>query len=172
MISIPGYDQATPTGKSKNEVFKAAESIAKHLRYKAGDELDSIVTELGGRIHYLNLHDWFSTQEASIWVHGENHFDIFLSNFSSPLRNRFSIAHELGHYYLHSLEGKVKLIAARSGSHQTEWEANWFAAAFLMPEAEFKAACKKYNEDMDYVAAHFLVSRKAADVRFNSIFGS
>ncbi len=172
MISIPGYDQAKPTGKSKYDVFKEAESIARRLSYKAGEELDSVVNQLSGKIHYLNLHDWFSTQEASIWVHGEKHFDIFLSSFSSPLRNRFSIAHELGHYYLHSLEGKVKLIAARSGSHQTEWEANWFAAAFLMPEEEFKTTCKKYEGNMDYVAAHFLVSRKAADVRFNSIFGS
>ncbi len=172
MISIPGYDQAEPTGKNKHDVFKEAEFIAKKLHYKSGEELDLVVSELGGRIHYLNLHDWFSTQEASIWVHGVNHFDILLSNFSSPLRNRFSIAHELGHYYLHSLEGKVKLIAARSGSDQTEWEANWFAAAFLMPEEEFKTVCEKYKNDMDYVAAHFLVSRKAADVRYSSIFGS
>lgn len=169
MSSEQSYPKANALNLSKQEVFKKAEQIAIELEYSIAGDLSTIVTKLGGSIEYVNLEKWYKTQDASIVVHAPDSFQIYISNFTGFLRNRFSIAHELGHYFLHSNKGERKIIAARNGSNPCEWEANWFAAAFLMPNEKFKEVIKKYNGDMDYVAAHFLVSRKAADVRHQSI---
>lgn len=169
MISKEIPPMASECNKTKKEIFQIAEEKAMGLGYQPGMNLEPIVASLGGKIHYVALEEWYRTQDASIVIQSKDNFDIYISNFSGPLRNRFSIAHELGHYYLHSDEGDKPLRAARSGSNRCEWEANWFAAAFLMPEKEFKAICVKYENDLDYVAAHFLVSRKATNVRSESI---
>ncbi|EKR71931.1 PF06114 domain protein [Leptospira noguchii str. 2006001870] len=173
MISEPTFSQASACHLSKPTIFTKAESIAQELNYCVGADLEPVIQGLGGKIHYVSLEEWYNTQDASIRVSGKNNFEIYISNFTGPLRNRFSLAHELGHYFLHSVKGEKKIVAARSGSNLCEWEANWFAAAFLMPEKEFKRVVEKFSHhNMDYVAAHFLVSRKAADVRYNSIFTS
>src|SRR5260370_5714117 len=79
-----------------------------------------------------------------------NTFGIFYSDaISSEGFRRFTVAHELGHYFL---EGHYKHIFADGNSrHESasgyssddphEREADAFAAALLMPEGLFKAAC-------------------------------
>ncbi|HEO1804982.1 TPA: ImmA/IrrE family metallo-endopeptidase [Acinetobacter baumannii] len=55
-------------------------------------------------------------------------------------RRRFTLAHELGHYVLHSKESKREFIDMSEtmfrseGSNDFEVEANHFAASILMPE--------------------------------------
>ncbi|XDD49664.1 ImmA/IrrE family metallo-endopeptidase [Leptospira sp. WS92.C1] len=166
------YLQATESDLSQRDIFELAEQKAIALGYQPGREIEPIIESLGGNIILVSMRRWLETQDGSICVHGPKKFDIFLSNFNSPLRNRFTLAHELGHYFLHSEEGKKLIYAARRGSTKTEWQANWFAAAFLMPKEEFLNTLSKFNEDLDFVAAHFLVSRKAADVRYTSLFKS
>lgn len=53
-------------------------------------------------------------------------------------RDRFTIAHEIGHFFLHS---EVDLALSRIENHSavpayrnSEWQANAFASAFLMPD--------------------------------------
>lgn len=70
----------------------------------------------------------------------------------SIVRQRFSIAHELGHFYLHRNKGDVLYVSKQkrhslgqeihyrnekssSGEYKKEREANGFAAAILMPES-------------------------------------
>ena len=83
---------------------------------------------------------------GAIYVHGRGDFDIVLPQFTSPLRDRFTIGHELGHYFLHSRQGERPLVAYRQGSGRLEWEANWFAAGLLMPKDEFLRAAKPLPE--------------------------
>ncbi|TGL28156.1 ImmA/IrrE family metallo-endopeptidase [Leptospira koniambonensis] len=163
------YSAATPSILTQKQIFLLAEKKGQELGLVAGGEIEPIIKNLGGKIHYVSVQKWLETQDGSICVNGPNDFFIFLSNFSSPLRNRFTLAHELGHYFLHSDEGRIRIQAARRGSTKTEWQANWFAAAFLMPQEEFLNTLKRYNNDLDFVAAHFLVSRKAVDVRYDSL---
>jgi Zn-dependent peptidase ImmA (M78 family)/DNA-binding XRE family transcriptional regulator len=66
----------------------------------------------------------------SCWRDGEPY--VFLNTFKSTERSRFDAAHELGHLVLHKHGG------ARQGKN-SEAEANAFASAFLMPEADVKA---------------------------------
>ena len=48
-----------------------------------------------------------------------------------------------------------------------EWEANWFAAAFLMPSKPFCDAWKTMS--LNDVARHFLVSTSAAENRAKAL---
>jgi Zn-dependent peptidase ImmA (M78 family) len=50
----------------------------------------------------------------------------------------------------------------RFGASEEEFEANEFAAAFLMPEEDFKAAAKRANSVASEIALSFGVSADAA----------
>jgi hypothetical protein len=57
---------------------------------------------------------------------------VFLNTIKTPERSRFDAAHELGHLVLHKHGGP-------EGGRVVEDQANQFASAFLMPEAEVRA---------------------------------
>jgi Zn-dependent peptidase ImmA (M78 family) len=93
---------------------------------------------------------------------------IGLESDQSSERMRFTIAHELGHYFLHrSLKSTfVDEVFARSGtSNRLEREANAFAAALLMPEELINDAIKEVvgsrpirDEEIAELAKRFKVS--------------
>ncbi|MEQ1854895.1 MAG: ImmA/IrrE family metallo-endopeptidase [Longimicrobiales bacterium] len=71
---------------------------------------------------------------------------IILAQGQSRGRERFSIAHELGHFYMPTHKDKPmgwcgeEDMTARAGSgKQYEWEANDFAAELLMPRRPFQS---------------------------------
>jgi Zn-dependent peptidase ImmA (M78 family) len=78
-----------------------------------------------------------------------NNFCIHLSNNKSTQRERFTLAHELGHLFLHmgfiiddekwkSLSKLPESVFYRGNSYSDEeYEANEFAASFLMPKGDF-----------------------------------
>ena len=117
-----------------------------------------------GSVHCFNLSDYLNIN-GSIFVHQKNSFDIVLPIFTSPIRDRFTIAHEIGHYFLHSLAGEHKICANREGSNLVEWEANWFAASFLMPKYLID---EKKSIDENMIAEAFGVSRDAARYRLRT----
>lgn len=89
-------------------------------------------------------------------------------------RDRFTIAHEMGHLVLHFMLNKGRaehegLAASRYGSGPVEYEANWFAASFLMPDDAFGLCYTDSGGDLSVVAAHFAVSLTAAAVRVKSL---
>jgi len=107
-------------------------------------------------------------ESGSIFVHAPNDFDILLAQYTSPIRDRFTLAHEIGHYYLHSNQGDNPIVATRKGSTRIEWEANWFAAELLMPRSEFQRIHRKLRE-WPAIACHFKVSVDAVKVRGSSL---
>lgn len=157
-----------PSGASKAFVESYADKVREVLEFAPGGDLEEAVNQLGGRIRYLDLDRW-SELSGSIFIHGKQDFDIVLPLYTSPLRDRFTIGHELGHYFLHSKQGATPLIAMRQGTGRVEWEANWFAAALLMPAEEFTRMCKKHRTDTNSIAAEFGVSRDAAQIRRESL---
>ncbi len=56
----------------------------------------------------------------------------------------------------------------RKGSNRLEWEANWFAASFLMPESEFRQMVSDESSNA-HIARHFRVSESAVEVRRKSL---
>ena len=138
-------DDIQPSNMPKASVEKFAENLAEFAEFKVGQDPRDLVEKLGGSIHFQDLDDW-AAEDGSIFVHGEGEFDILLARYTSPRRDRFTVAHELGHYFLHSNQGETQIIAHRKGSTRIEWEANWFAAGLLMPREPFARYCKKQND--------------------------
>ncbi|NPV01085.1 MAG: ImmA/IrrE family metallo-endopeptidase [Brevinematales bacterium] len=134
-----------------------------------GNNIRNLVTSCGGEIKFLDYENWIKSKDGSIIVSAEREFIIFLSQFTGPLRDNFTIAHELAHYVLHTKEGTEKemlpLKADRNETDQIESECNYFAGALLMPKKEFKELYKKYNGNADYLSYVFNVSKAAVDVR-------
>lgn len=93
-------------------------------------------------------------------------------------RQRFSIAHELGHYVLHRNSTQVFIDSvfyrgdeAADGTHAQEIQANAFAAELLMPEQAVREMFQKNPVDphdeaaVKRVAARFEVSGHALTLR-------
>lgn len=161
------YFPAKACNVRKDAVETFAAEFAEAIGYKAGGDLEQIVESLGGRIH-LQSFDEARKSDASIQVRTKGDFDIFLPAHTTFERDRFSIAHEIGHYLLHYPMTNKPMKAQRFGSNRVEWEANWFAAGFLMPEREFR---KKFRETRSptYLARHFKVSVSAVQARMKAL---
>lgn len=140
-----------------------AEMVGEHYEIHGPDgqaDLHGLVKKLGGSIAY-------SDSEESLHVRGKGDFTIYLSEYTSARRDRFTLAHELGHYYLHYLHPKQTEEASfgRGARNLGETQANVFAASLLMPEANFKRAFRRYSGDIWVLAEKFGVSPRAAEVR-------
>ncbi len=167
MSTKTAFQEPQPIGWSRAEVQKFASDAALKLGYKPGDDMEAVVEKkLGGRI---SVSDWDSSRDTgAIQVEGPKNFLISLSPLSGHRRSRFTIAHEIGHYMLHSQMGRIPIRVKRDGSGQVEWEANWFAAGFLMPEKEFKTKRAEGWGDAE-LAEHFGVSLAAVTIRKESL---
>lgn len=114
-------------------------------------DMENVVKALGGRVEISC--DIENVIDGSLQREGDG-FKIFISLFQSEERKRFTIAHELGHLFLHmgyKIDDRLwneteNLTYYRSGSSVLEYEANEFAAAFLMPEDIYK---KVMNQNLD-----------------------
>lgn len=167
-LETSGYIEPTPCNFGDVVIAKIAEEIASAISLCPGASLEDVVNDLGGSIDY-NFVDPWSDESGSIEIDGEADFKIFLPHQTSDVRDRFTIAHELGHYFLHYLfkpdAEQQPMRARRFGSGLVEYEANMFAASFLMPESIFKEKHKELEGEKLLVADYFKVSLSAAAVR-------
>ena len=156
-------------------IANIAKSVAKKVGYEPGGDLREVVRKLGGTITHENLWGGGSTDSGSIEIK-DGKFQIRLAIATGPLRDRFTIAHELGHYVLHYLYRRqflndpiTELVAQRYGASDVEREANQFAAAFLMPSDEYIAAYHRCGGDHAVLSRIFGVSRIASEVRAQAL---
>lgn len=169
ILTNMGNRNISHVGLSKEFVESFGTKVAEKFAYYSDFNIKRVVTELGGNYTYDDNNEWYDIDSGGIEVKGKGDFTIYLSNLTSEKRDRFTIAHELGHYILHSEIGKKSIRVQRSGKQERyEWEANWFAAGFLMPEdkiREFVNAGKSISE----MANALGVSARAIDVRLKSL---
>lgn len=132
-------------------------------------------------IHLPKIFDNYELEVMEDKVLGDDHGQTFpdknlikvrASTYEGALndvgRDRFTLAHELGHLFLHKNISSF----ARSTSpnseikpfEDSEWQADCFAAEFLMPFDEVKKCTSPLE-----LAYKFGVSPKAAEVRFNKV---
>jgi hypothetical protein len=169
------YSAPQKSDLTKGQVNALAESLASKVQYEPGDALEPIVEAFGGRIEYQSFWDLESSTSGSIQIQADGKFIIYLAAHTGPLRDRFTIAHELGHYILHFLYPRSQgrdpgpIQAQRYGSGPVEWEANWFAAGFLMPTQVFSGAFEKCAGDLERLASLFGVSLQSAEIRAQSL---
>lgn len=166
------YSPAVESRLSKSQVHALAESVARQLHYKAGESIHDLAARLGGTVEVEDTLYSDPEHTGSLLVEAPQKFRIVVPSHTSLERDRFTVAHEIGHYVLHYLWPKQKnpafpdrVVAYRKGSDRIEWEANWFAAALLMPSSEFETFFNESGGDISAVARRFGVSTKAAEVR-------
>jgi hypothetical protein len=101
-------------------------------------------------------------------------YEIKVNKYEVPERQRFTVAHELGHFLLHKREignGVIDSIMYRSSlTSKKEAEANKLAADIIMPAALVTAALRDLggaltSEVVKELAAMFRVSIPAMKVR-------
>ena len=114
---------------------------------------------------------------------------IGINSNQSPGRRRFTMAHELGHYFLHGEQGqqevhvdhtkdlqiKLRGPASSTGTDEEEVEANLFAAELLMPtrflEKDFAAGIEFEDDDaaVAKLAKRYGVSTQAMSIRLGNL---
>ncbi|WP_311924815.1 ImmA/IrrE family metallo-endopeptidase [Microvirga sp. 3-52] len=167
-----------PANISKTDVEDFAVKAIEIFKFQPGDPIEPLVAKLGGRTEFRSPSLGEKGSEA-IRVEPDGKFVIYLSSITSAKRDRFTIAHELGHLFLHFPKFKAihpdqTMVATRwvndtdEEQRRAEWEANWFAAAFLMPAKAFEREFR-LRGDLKHVASFFRVSTQAAEVRARSL---
>lgn len=166
------YSPATASGLSKQAISDIAESTADSLSFNYNDDLMELIARLGGRIDIADTLLCDPDKSGSLYVDGLRDFRIVLPSHTSIEHDRFTVAHEFGHYLLHYVLAKrrdpeniQRILAFRWGNSRVEWEANWFATAFLMPRALFSSYFKKMGGNIYAVSGEFQVTLAKARSR-------
>lgn len=135
-------------------------------------DIDSVVQRIGGTV--LEKADLDILYNGRVRKDGVASFCIEVSPYLSPRRRTFTIAHELGHLFLHMgyrtnwarWQKQGEPVYRRFGTSAQEDQASEFAAALLMPRDQLGEAIVKYTHgdsvDMTEVAKCLNVSPAAA----------
>lgn len=145
---------------------------------KAPYDPNEAILRLGGKVIY-DIQDY--STDAYIEKTDQDRFCIHLNQRKHPIREKFTLAHELGHLFLHMGfiidESKWETFSEfdedvfyRDNTYsKDEYEANEFAASFLMPKDEFLDVAEQYLDKNQYsiepIAQHFGVSNDAVSNR-------
>jgi Zn-dependent peptidase ImmA (M78 family) len=138
----------------KTQISKLAEFIAKEFSDKNITLLNKIAKIEDVPVHYDNYEDAFDG--TLLYDPDRSDFQIHINldngNTEKSKRGRFTLAHELGHFFLdeHRLGLKYGLIELHASFHnlnhksRIEEEADYFASCLLMPKEKFR------NHSADY----------------------
>ncbi len=149
----------------------------KLLKFAVDKGLDTIpldakgvAEKLGIRVEYISLKEGLSgilykDKESNSWV-------LHVNKEHHPNRQRYTIAHELGHFCLHrhlKQRFEDKIFFRGGEPNKPEWQANEFASSILMPEREFKDMIRSGVRNVEELAKEFQVSTLALRIRAKNI---
>ena len=139
--------------------------------------IEELVNRMGGRLLIDKSGAYY---DGTIRKVGDTEFEIKISSSQGNERKNFTVAHELGHLFIHmgfrtdymlwNSQG-VNDIYHRFGNSEQEIQANEFAASILMPRECFIEKVNRCTNladntvDIAKVAAQFNVSTSAAIYR-------
>ena len=161
----------------RQEINAFAEHVRRVLDQPSPVDLFETVQRLNGNIERVTFDNGVAGQ---IIRNGQDSFTIYIEKSHPPNRQRFSIAHELGHLFLHmgymvdpkkwaSVGTYMDSAMYRFGHSEEESEADEFAAAFLMPRDEFRKIAFAYLYENAFqlqpIADHFGVSVISVKIR-------
>lgn len=141
--------------------------------------VDDVAEALGANVR----HSPFEGELAGMLVRGEGQIVIGVNSLHHPNRQRFTIAHEIGHLKLHKGDAFIdrsfhinrRDAVSSQASDREEIEANRFAAELLMPYEMIKADLFEYEidieneEDIQELARRYKVSVQAMTHRITNI---
>lgn len=157
--------EAQPSNLTRPAIEHMAEAWSRAAGYLPAMSLTEIVDRFGGQL--IVSDELEDLDHGSIVVNDKSDFKIRIPAFTTAVSNRFTVAHELGHYILHYIWPKSEgvsqgpIFASRYGTGPAEDEANWFASAFLMPRQDFVGVWEK-SQSILSAALFFNVSTSDA----------
>ena len=139
-------------------------------------DLEGLAEKLGVEIRCRDLGTDAGKIERTV-VNGEAVYIITVNNLDVPVRQRFTLAHELSHYikHRHLLESGTISDSAMYRSfipEPMEWEANRYAAQLLMPLSVMQKLWNSGLRSPAEFATHLAVSEQAAAIRLQQLQGS
>lgn len=154
---------------------KAAHALIKRHGYKPPIDVELVARDLGIEVQFQDL----ESNISGLLVLQDVRATIVVNERHHKNRQRFSIAHEIGHHELHRGTGQVFIDAApvffrdntsALGVSVQEIEANAFAAELLMPEKILRMLVREPFDAFDdialrHLAAYFDVSAQALTIR-------
>lgn len=145
------------------------EILIQHDMLKIPVDVVKIATEIGIDIFETELKKEIS---GAIRYDSTNRsFSILLNKKNSPKRKRFTIAHELGHYFLHKSilqndEIHIDILYRKNVNDYEEKKVDYFAGALLMNEMLLRKIYKQ-TDSITELSEIFDVSDSAMTVRLN-----
>lgn len=165
--------------RKKNQIKELAEFLAL--------EHDETITPLGlilEQEELLVFYDDYGTYFDGTLIYDDGfyvHINTKLGNKPETRRGRFTLAHELGHYFIDShrlalKKGYMQPHPSRynKNKHQIiEREADYFASCLLMPERKFRVDCEFFRSFeysiIESLSGKYNVSITACAIRFADI---
>lgn len=155
--------------------FTMAENAATQLIDKYGIEAPEHIrlSDIAFHEGVLVVNEPVARATASL-VRIGNTATIRVSPSDIPERQRFSIAHELGHFKLNHLAGELKKVCTKKDmmswyKSSIETEANFFASELLLPKKLVEKMCDVSDvnfKPVQEIKNKFRVSLTAAAIRF------
>lgn len=110
--------------------------------------------------HDLTVYPWVFTENIDgIQIAQEGIVSIGYNQLKHPHRQRFTIAHEIGHFLMgHTKRDELPDFNTKD---PREIEANHFAAELLIPMTFLKDDFKKVSKDVKVLAKRYFVSEEA-----------
>lgn len=152
--------------------------LDQHAQTKPPVRIERIAKDLGVELRSGDLGD-----VSGILVRQGSSAVIGINGTQSLQRQRFTIAHELGHFLLHegitnhvdkSYRVNFRSIESSQATNVEEIEANFFAASILMPKKMLDAQSAEEALDNDTsvanLARQFQVSRLAMSLRLANLY--
>jgi len=158
------------SGYSQKSIFGIANECSKIYDYNPEGSCDNLVSivedesKIEGTVIFQDYNDFRKKEDGSIIV--DENSDVLI-NVDKTLAfddASFTIAHEIGHYVIHSKFGKHPGYAYKfpivQEDNVLEYEANWFALGFLMPTSLFTKFVEDFCGDIDIKTKIALISTK------------
>lgn len=164
---------------NRNAINQFVEDLREKAQLKktlSMENLINLIKQLDGEVKF----DYMPLDiDGKIERKGENFIITLNNNISNEERKKFTLAHELGHLFIHmgflnpkQWQKEPEFIDStfyRQGYSREEYEANEFAAALLMPKDEFIKKAKEFSINnrcnINKLADYFGVSTEAALTR-------
>lgn len=156
---------------TKRDIENMSEMILSELNLSNTNTVDviKVAKELGFTVYKSK----FERDDIDgIVINSNEEKSIHVNEDQIYQRQRFTIAHEIGHIVLHhDMEANYEMVDYRTSGgefSQKEFEANSFAAALLMPKEKVTQVWNDLR-DVDDVADVFQVSKRAASIRLMNL---
>lgn len=127
-----------------------------------------LAAQLGVFVHRVHNPGWDGALKST-----EQRADVWLNADVATVRERFTLAHEIGHLMRHPL-GTVFRDTSVSypGQSFAETQANQFAAELLMPSWMMRVYYSRFGRSLPRLAERFGVSLRAMEIRASALFGN